>query len=316
MPRMQIEENELSTTLFQQTMRDHHVGARPFRWLRLLILLMLFALLGSCSTARLAYSNADTVVYWWLDGYVDFRSSQKAKTKQDIAQLLSWHRSTQLPQYVQTLTQLQSKLASNPSPLELEASFQKVEQYTQAIALKVLPELTEFALAMDASQKAHLTRKFEKNNEDFREKYLELTPEKQAKTRFKKLVNQADDWLGSVSREQEAIIARYLEKHPPNYAQWLEDSQSRQREVLHLLSKIQNEKPIREVAQAMIQATILANFERSDSNEQRIQADASRAAVQQLMADIIRTSSQEQKAHAQKKLQGWIDDCKYLIARK
>ena len=316
MQQMQIEGNELSTTLFQQTMPDHHIGARPFRWLRLLILLMLFALLGSCSTARLAYSNADTVVYWWLDGYVDFRSSQKAKTKQDIVQLLSWHRSTQLPQYVQTLTQLQSKLASNPSPLELEASFQQVEQYTQAIALKVLPELTDFALAMDASQKAHLTRKFEKNNEDFREKYLELTPEKQAKTRFKKLVNQADDWLGSVSREQEAIIARYLEKHPPNYAQWLEDSQSHQREVLQLLSKIQNEKPNREVAQAMIQAAILANFERSDSNEQRTQADTSRAAIQQLMADMIRTSSQEQKAHAHKKLQGWIDDCKYLIARK
>lgn len=313
---MQIEENELSTTLFQQMMRDHHIVVRPYRWPRLLVLLMLFALLGSCSTARLAYSNADTVVYWWLDGYVDFRSSQKTKTKQDIAQLLSWHRSTQLPQYVQTLTQLQSKLASNPSPLELEASFQQVEQYTQVIALKVVPELTDFALAMDASQKAHLTRKFEKNNEDFREKYLELTPEKQAKARFKKLVKQADDWLGSVSREQEAIIARYLEKHPPNYVQWLEESQSRQREVLQLLTKIQNEKPNREVAQAMIQTAILANFERSGSNEQRTQADASRSAIQQLIVDMIRTSSQEQKAHAHKKLQAWIDDCKYLIARK
>jgi hypothetical protein len=255
-------------------------------------------------------------VYWWLDGYVDFSSSQKGKVKQDIAQLLSWHRTTQLPLYVQALTQMQSKLLANSGPAEIEASFQQVEQFSQNVLLKALPELTDFALAMDASQKAHLARKFEKNNEDFRDKYLDLTPEKQAKARFKKVVKQADEWLGSVSRSQEAIIANYLEKHPPNYAQWLEDSMARQRAVLQLLTQIQNEKPSREAAQAMVQRAILANFEPAEQAAQRTQVEASRVSIQQLMTDIIRTSSQEQKAHAHKKLQGWIDDCRYLIARK
>ena len=306
----------MTTTLLQISIRSTDGLARRYRLVRLLLVLVLLNLLGSCSTARLGYSNADTLAYWWLDGYVDFSSAQKAKVKQDIAQLLSWHRTTQLPLYVQALTQMQSKLAANPSPIELEASFQQVEQFSQSVLLKALPELTDFALAMDASQKAHLARKFEKNNEDFRDKYLDLTPEKQAKARFKKVVKQADDWLGSVSRTQEAIIANYLEKHPPNYAQWLDDSIARQRAVLQLLTQIQNEKPSREVAQAMVQRAILANYEPSESTGQRTQADASRISIQQLMVDIIRTSSQEQKTHAHKKLQGWIDDCKYLIARK
>lgn len=297
---------------------DHSLNGpvRPLRLVRLVLVLLFLSCLGSCSTARLGYSNADTLAYWWLDGYVDFSSAQKAKVKQDIVQLLSWHRTTQLPLYVQALTQMQSKLAANPSPIELEASFQQVEQFSQSVLLKALPELTDFALAMDASQKAHFARKFEKNNEDFRDKYLDLTPEKQAKARFKKVVKQADDWLGSVSRTQEAIIANYLEKHPPNYTQWLEDSTARQRAVLQLLTQIQNEKPSREAAQAMVQRAILANFEPAEQAAQRTQAEASRVSIQQLMADIIRTSSQEQKAHAHKKLQGWIDDCKYLIARK
>lgn len=314
----------MSTALFQKSIRAAgtytHLRSRShFRlhsWVRILLILLPLNLLGSCSTARLGYSNADTLAYWWLDGYVDFSSSQKTKVKQDIAQLLSWHRTTQLPLYVQALTQMQSKLAANPSPIELEASFQQVEQFSQSVLLKALPELTDFALAMDASQKAHLARKFEKNNEDFRDKYFDLTPEKQAKARFKKVVKQADDWLGSVSRTQEAIIANYLEKHPPNYAQWLDDSMARQRAVLQLLTQIQNEKPSREVAQAMVQRAILANFEPAEQVAQRTQAEASRVSIQQLMADIIRTSSQEQKTHAHKKLQGWIDDCKYLIARK
>jgi len=290
--------------------------ARPVRLARLLLILLLLSLLGSCSTARLGYSNADTLAYWWLDGYVDFHSSQKTKIKQDIAQLLSWHRSTQLPQYVQALTQMQSTLMANPDSVEIEAKFRQVEQFSQTVLLKALPELTDFALAMDESQKAHLVRKFEKNNEDFRDKYFDLTPEKQAKARFKKVVKQADDWLGSVSRTQEAIIANYLEKHPPNYAQWLEDSMARQRAVLQLWTQIKNEKPSREAAQTMVQRAIMASYVPTEQTTQRTQVEASRASIQQLMADIIRTSSQEQKAHAHKKLQGWIDDCKYLIARK
>lgn len=306
----------MSTTLLQNSTRFMHSPSGAYRWMRLLLILMLLNLLGSCSTARLGYSNADTLAYWWLDGYVDFRSSQKAKVKQDIAQLLSWHRSTQLPQYVQALTQLQTTLAANPSPADIAPLFRQVEQLSQVILLKALPEVTDFVLSTDASQKAHLAKKFEKNNEEFRDKYIKLEPQKQAKLRFKKIMKQTDDWLGSVSREQEAIIARYLEKHPANYPQWLEESITRQRGVLQLLTQIQTEKPSREVAQAMVQRMILASYGSADQAERQTQAEASRESMQELMASIIRTSTQEQKAHAHQKLQDWIDDCKYLIARK
>ncbi len=306
----------MTTTLLQISNHATSGIAAPMRCLRLLLVLMLLTTLGSCSTARLGYSNADTLAYWWLDGYVDFRSSQKTKIKQDIAQLLSWHRSTQLPQYVQTLTQMQSTLAANPGPAELEAVFRQVEQFSQVLLLKAVPELTDFVLTMEESQKAYLARKFEKNNEEFRDKYLDLTPEKQAKARFKKVLKQTDEWLGSVNREQETLIARYLDKHPPNYAQWLEDSIARQRGVLQLLTQIQTEKPNREAAQAMIQRAILASYEPSDQAERRAQSEASRAAMQQLVSAIIRASTPEQKTHARNKLQDWIDDCKHFVGRK
>ncbi|WP_395007128.1 DUF6279 family lipoprotein, partial [Undibacterium sp.] len=172
-------------TLLQNSIRfnDQLPGVR--RWGRLLLIIMLLNLLGSCSTARLGYSNADTLAYWWLDGYVDFRSSQKTKVKQDIAQLLSWHRNTQLPQYVQALTQLQTTLAANPSPADIAPLFRQVEQLSQVILLKALPEVTDFALSIDASQKAYLMRKFEKNNEEFRDKNIKPEPQKQAKLRLK-----------------------------------------------------------------------------------------------------------------------------------
>ena len=41
--------------------------SRPLRWL--LIVLMLA--LASCSSLRLVYNHGDTLLYWWIDGYVD-----------------------------------------------------------------------------------------------------------------------------------------------------------------------------------------------------------------------------------------------------
>lgn len=307
---------DVTTTLTQNFLHSSEKSITRYRWMRVLLVLFSLCLLGSCSTARLGYSNADTLAYWWLDGYVDFNSSQKAKVKRDIDQLLSWHRTTQLPQYVQLLSQMQSTLATNPGPVEIEATFRQVEQLSQVILLKAVPELTDFALTMDASQKAHLARKFDKNNENFRDKYMDLKPEKQAKERLKKVMKQADEWLGSVTREQETMIVRYLEKHPPNYAQWLEDSTARQRIALQLLTQIQTEKPSREAAQIMVQRAILAAYEPSEQAERRTQAEASRAAMQQLISSILRVATQEQKTHARNKLQDWIDDCKYLIAKK
>jgi hypothetical protein len=307
---------DVTTTLTQNFLHSSEKSITRYRWMRVLLLLFSLCLLGSCSTARLGYSNADTLAYWWLDGYVDFNSSQKAKVKRDIDQLLSWHRTTQLPQYVQLLSQMQNTLATSPGPVEIEATFRQVEQLSQVILLKAVPELTDFALTMDASQKAHLARKFDKNNENFRDKYMDLKPEKQAKERLKKVMKQADEWLGSVTREQETMIVRYLEKHPPNYAQWLEDSTARQRIALQLLAQIQTEKPNREVAQGMVQRAILAAYEPSEQAERRTQAESSRAAMQQLISSILRVATQEQKTHARNKLQDWIDDCKYLIAKK
>lgn len=306
----------MTTTLKQDLPHSSEQSITHYRWVRVLFVLFSLCLLGSCSTARIGYSNADTLAYWWLDGYVDFNSSQKAKVKRDIDQLLSWHRTTQLPQYVQLLSQMQNTLATNPGPAEIEASFRQVEQLSQVILLKAVPELSDFALTMDASQKAHLARKFEKNNESFRDKYMDIKPEKQAKERLKKVIKQADEWLGSVTREQETMIVRYLEKHPPNYAQWLEDSTARQRIALQLVTQIQTEKPSREAAQVMVQRAILSAYEPSEQAERRIQAEASRAAMQQLISSVLRVATQEQKTHARNKLQDWIDDCKYLIAKK
>ncbi len=292
---------------------------RPFpflRPLRLMMALLLCSLLASCSTIKLGYSNADTLIYWWLDGYVDIRSDQKSKVKADIAALLSWHRSTQLPQYAQALTQLQTRLASNPGRAEIDASIRQVEAMTQAMLQKAVPELTDLALSFDEAQLAHLARKFEKNNEEYREKYLDDTPEKQNKTRMKRSMKETKTWFGSVNSEQERIIRQYIEKYPQNYGFWLEESVVRQNRTIQVLTQIRQEKPTREAAQAMLRQALLTNAERTSDPVRRARLDAWNDAAIDMTVALIREATPEQKAHAHKRLQGWIDDCQYLMMGK
>jgi hypothetical protein len=70
-----------------------------------LALVALVLVLGACSTARLAYNQAPNLLYWWLDGYMDFTSAQSPQARQDIDAFLAWHRSNELPTYARQLQQ-------------------------------------------------------------------------------------------------------------------------------------------------------------------------------------------------------------------
>ena len=89
------------------------------RTLYSLFLIALMAALAACSSLRLAYNNGDTLLYWWLDGYVDLNSDQKGWVKNDIDKLFQWHRKTQLEDYIQILQTGQRQLAGNPTAADL-----------------------------------------------------------------------------------------------------------------------------------------------------------------------------------------------------
>ena len=65
-----------------------------------IIVAMLCALLpmiSGCSALRIGYSTAPDLVYWWLDGYVDFNADQTTRVRAVIAQWFAWHRRAELP---------------------------------------------------------------------------------------------------------------------------------------------------------------------------------------------------------------------------
>jgi uncharacterized protein YfbU (UPF0304 family) len=77
---------------------------------------------------------------------------------------------------------------------------------------------------------------------------------------------------------------------------------------------VQSEKLSKEAAQAEIQKLIKDGFRRLDNSERKAFFDAAEEANIKLVLTVINLSTPVQKAHAQKRMQGWIDDFRSLAA--
>ncbi|MFS2136670.1 DUF6279 family lipoprotein [Duganella sp. Dugasp56] len=284
------------------------------RTLRRLFLIALMALLAGCSSLRLAYNHGDTLLYWWIDAYVDLNSDQKSWVKKDIDDLFRWHRKTQLRDYVQILQTGQRQLAGNPTQADLMGDYDEIKSRTQLLLFKALPELADLARSLQPEQIATLEKKFTANNAEFRKKNMKGDKEAQQKFRYKKSMEQFELWFGSFTSEQEAQIRKASDARPLDNEIWLDERMRRQKNILTLVQKVQREKLSKDATMALIHTLIKDSFNRLENSERKPFFDAYDESTVQLILTVIKIATPVQKAHAQKRMQGWIDDFNNLAA--
>ncbi|MGW8389651.1 DUF6279 family lipoprotein [Pseudoduganella sp. HUAS MS19] len=279
------------------------------------IVLAFAILLAACSSLRLAYNNGDTLLYWWLDAYVDFDSDQKAEVKQDIDEFFRWHRKTQLQDYVQFLQRAQRQLRGSPTSADLLADYVDIRDRTEALLLRSAPHIAELALSLKPDQLASMEKKFAKNNAKFRKENMKGDAQDQNKFRYKKSMEQFELWFGGFSDEQEAIIRKASDARPLDNALWLDERMRRQLKIMNLARRIMSEQPSKQVATQWVEELIRSGFDRFGISERKAFFDNYTQATVELVHTVVRISAPEQKAHAQKRMEGWIKDLNTLAAQ-
>ncbi len=279
------------------------------------IVLAFAILLAACSSLRLAYNNADTLLYWWLDAYVDFDSEQKAEVKQDIGEFFRWHRKTQLQDYVQLLQKAQHQLRGNPTQADLMADYVDIRDRTEALLLRSAPDIADLALSLKPDQLASMEKKFAKNNAKFRKENMKGDAQDQNKFRFKKSMEQFELWFGDFSDEQEAIIRKASDARPLDNALWLDERMRRQLKIMNLARKIMTEQPSKQVATQWVEELIRSGFDRFGVSDRKAFFDNYTQSTVELVHTVVRIATPEQKAHAQKRMDGWIKDLNTLAAQ-
>lgn len=287
-----------------------HRGARYF------FVVLVLALLGACSSLKLAYNNGDTLLFWWLDAYVDLTSDQKPEVKSDIGDLFRWHRKTQLQDYVQILRTGQRQLQGAPTVADLQADYREARSRAETVLMKAVPDIAELALKLTPEQIAAMEKKFDKNNRDFRKKNMKGDRIEQMKFRYKKSMEQFELWFGTFSREQEDAIRKASDARPLDNELWLDERMRRQQRILDVARKIQQEKPTQAVAEGWIRDLVKELFDRMEKpSDRKAFFDAYLASNLELVHKVITIATPAQKEHANKRMQGWIDDLNALATK-
>jgi len=297
-------------------MKNFSMQDTVFRRTFALVAIAMMVLAAGCSTIRFSYNQGDTLLYWWMDSYVDFEGQQADIAKRDINGLFQWHRQTQLRDYAALLGNFQQKLAGNPSQADLTGAYREIRVRGERLAQRAVPELTTLAMSITPEQIGNIEKKFKDKNDEYRRKFMSGSVEKRQRARFKKSMEQMELWFGRFSNEQEAALRRASDLRPLDNQQWLEERQYRQRRILALLQEVQQKKLNREQTTARVQGMMRELFTRMESPERKAFYDASIDHTTKYILTAIKLATPQQKAHAQQRMQGWINDFEALAAGK
>ena len=272
------------------------------------VLMAAVLLAAGCSSVRFTYNHGDTLLYWWMNNYLDLDSDQSGWLKRDIDNLFQWHRKTQLKDYVQLLANGQRQLAGSMTAADLAGDFQDIKARTELLAYKALPELADLARSVRPEQIAQMEKKFVKNNDDFRKKFMRGDVEERQKARYKKSMEQFELWFGSFSSEQEAVLRKASDARAFDNEIWLDERVRRQKRIVAVLHKINQEKLTKDATIAVLHNLVKELFDRFEAPERKAFFDTYTSGTIQMILAAVRIATPAQKAHAQKRMQGWIED--------
>ncbi|MDH5338201.1 MAG: DUF6279 family lipoprotein [Rubrivivax sp.] len=274
---------------------------------------MLALALGACSLARLAYDNGPTLAMRWLDGWFDLDAAQEAQARPALARWFEWHRTSQLPDYVQTVARWRQLAKGEVTPDQLCAEADQLRAKVSLAVEQVLPDAAALLPLLTPAQLAHLERTQADRLADWREEHLQPRMEDRRRAMLDRAVEQAEDLYGPLQPQQLALLEAAQQSSPLDAELWLAQREARNRLLLEGLR------------QARTLESTAARTQALRALAQRYQQPVDRAYASMLArwqahscdtaARLHHLSSLAQRQHLDQRLAGWEEDLRALAAR-
>jgi len=275
---------------------------------------LLLVFLGGCSAVRIGYNNAPSLVYWWLDSYIDFNDTQAVQVRDSLSALQAWHRQTELPAYADLLRQIQ-RVASGPvTPQQVCEFSDQIRLRVQSLGEQAAEGMSRVVPTLTPEQLRHLALQFDKHNRTWREEWLDGTAAELSARRLKKAVERAQSFYGRLEEAQLAILRQSVSSPTFDARLAWRERLRRQQDMLQVLREHGNSDRA-----AHVKAEILALLQRNlNSPDAAYQTQFERLVVESCanIAALHNSTSAAQRRHLQDKLQDYEADARALINTK
>jgi len=277
-----------------------------------LLILLCAVALGGCSSIRLAYGNAAQLLWWWVDGYIDFDREQSPAARQGLDKLYEWHRATQLPELTGLLAAAQAQVAEPTTP-ELACRWQtQVRQALEPTLQRALQLAADTLPSLGEANFRHIEQRYAKGNAEMKRDFLQADAQDRLDEAVKRTMERVERIYGRVGDAQKKVVREGVAASPFDPDLWLAERQRRQRDVLQTLRRLSAEKADVDQRLAALR-TLVQRVERSPDPEYR--------AYQQRLTDyncafaagIHNSTSAAQRQRARETLKGWEEDLRSFV---
>ncbi|MFT7259543.1 MAG: DNA mismatch repair ATPase MutS [Glaciecola sp.] len=190
-----------------------------------ILIIGLVLLLSGCST-KFVYKNVDWLVYWYVDDFVELTNQQEAIVDAKLETWLEWHKESELPQYIQHLSELSDDIRTQQLSLDkMDYHQQKAADHWMRLKAKIVPDLVAMSPMLSQEQVDSMFKEIDKMNEeeaDERAEMLAKTPEKRKRESLKRNKRNVKRWLGQLDSAQEQLVEKTYGEYHSNGELWLQ----------------------------------------------------------------------------------------------
>ncbi len=275
------------------------------------VIIGLLLLLGGCSMLRVGYNQGPQLVWWWLDGYVDFSSEQVPHAKEAIHQWFDWHRTTQLPEYAAWLATLRSQVGDPVTPAQVCRWSEELRDIVAPALDHALQLSAPLVPSLGEAQWRHIEQHYAKGNDEFRRDYLQPHAEERLEASIKRTVKRTENIYGSIDDPQQRLIATGLATSPFDAEAWLVERQRRQRDTLLTLRRLAIAPTEAEQVTTALRM-LVGHVEHSTDTSYRDYQVRLTEYTCAFVARVHNSTSSLQRRHAHDKLKDWEADLRKL----
>jgi hypothetical protein len=215
-------------------MGDRTPTSQQAKRIRVAALCTLLLTLAAC-TGSFFYNRLDTLAGWYLGSLVSLTDGQRTQLQHWLSQTLAWHRQSELNRYSDFLRDLSNQVMQPGTPASYEQTRQRFQGFWDDLLDKATPDATTLLLSLSPEQVDELIQNMEEKARERSDD--EGKPENWHREQAKSLTRFVKRWAGSVTDEQEGLIAAAAAQIEPTRDEWLASQQSWQRSLREALQK-------------------------------------------------------------------------------
>jgi hypothetical protein len=281
-----------------------------YKALRALLAVLVISVSTSGCTTKLAYDFLDWGLYWELKDYVKFTRDQRLLVKDEISQLIDWHRSEELPQYADQLEKLSKELKSGITVEQLEESYNNLRDSWQRIVIKTLPAAVDIISNLNDEQVNDFFEMLIEKEGDDAKKIEKGTNARTLKKREAYVSKKIVDVIGKLNEDQKSLIAQWALSMKPTKELSLAQAIQWRTKMQTVLAERHNEQQLENNLMVLF-----ANPDQLRSASYRRVIEKNKRLIMQLLFDLNQTLTNQQRSKLVKKLQSYINDFRDLSDR-